>query len=155
MTVSRHVASMHDGFTFDRRALAALAMPLLFATGAEAQTAPRLAVDQVAAACTSVAERASAQPDVLDRRTVTPVKTVHVDPTYPPLALLARIQGDVFLVATIGTDGRVESAEICAGVPMLDTAAVEAVKQWVYEPTVVDGRPHRAVAMVSAHFGAR
>ena len=57
-----------------------------------------------------------------------------VDPVYPPAAREAGIQGVVHVVITIGESGHVETAEAIDGHPLLQAAAVEAVKQWVYEP---------------------
>jgi TonB family protein len=62
-----------------------------------------------------------------------------VAPNYPPLARQARIEGTVFLRADIDKDGNVEKMDLISGHPMLSPAAVEAVKQWKYEPYIVDG----------------
>jgi len=67
-----------------------------------------------------------------------------VDPTYPPLARNARLQGNVVLKAVIGKAGDVESVELISGHPMLAPAAIDAVKQWKYRPYLLNGT---AVAM--------
>ena len=68
-----------------------------------------------------------------------PTKVQDVPPVYPPEARTARVQGVVILEATISTTGEVSDVEILRSVPLLDEAAVAAVRQWRYEPTLVDG----------------
>jgi len=67
------------------------------------------------------------------------VKTVQ--PVYPSLAKQARISGTVTLHAIISTDGRVLSLEVLSGHPMLTQAAMDAVRQWEYQPTLLNGEP--------------
>jgi protein TonB len=64
-----------------------------------------------------------------------------VRPIYPPLAREARIQGTVVLAAVIGTDGTVRELHYISGPPLLVQAAMEAVRQWLYKPTRLNGRP--------------
>ncbi|MGA8222311.1 MAG: energy transducer TonB [Candidatus Acidiferrales bacterium] len=61
-------------------------------------------------------------------------------PEYPPLARVAKIEGTVTISAQIGTDGTIVSLQTTSGHPLLIRAALDAVKQWRYEPVVVDGR---------------
>ena len=68
-----------------------------------------------------------------------PTVVQRVPPVYPPEARTARVQGVVILEATIGTTGEVSDVEVLRSVPLLDEAAVAAVRQWRYEPTLVDG----------------
>jgi len=68
-----------------------------------------------------------------------PAKTKHVNPVYPPVAQSSRIQGVVILEAVIGPDGRVTGAKVLKSIPLLDQAALDAVKQWEFTPTVVNG----------------
>jgi TonB family protein len=84
-----------------------------------------------------------------------PRKLVHVAPRYPPEALQARLQGKVILECVIGTDGRVEKVEVKRGAPLLDDAAREAVRQWVYEPTRLNGVPVPAIMTVTVDFSLR
>jgi len=84
-----------------------------------------------------------------------PRKLVHVPPTYPPEAQQARVQGTVILECTIGPDGRVTDMEVKRGVPLLDDAAIEAVRQWVYEPTRLNGVPVPVVMTVTVNFRLR
>ena len=60
-------------------------------------------------------------------------------PVYPALARQARIQGSVVLHAIIGRDGRVAQLEVMSGHPLLVQAALDAVKQWLYKPTLLNG----------------
>jgi len=64
-----------------------------------------------------------------------------VNPTYPPLARQARIQGTVTLEAEISKDGSIENLRLVSGHPMLAPAAIEAVKQWKYKPYLLNGEP--------------
>lgn len=74
------------------------------------------------------------------------------EPVYPPLARQARIQGVVRLQAVIGPDGRVEKVEAVSGPPLLRQAAVDAVKEWVYEPSRLNGRPVPVTTMIEINF---
>jgi TonB family protein len=56
---------------------------------------------------------------------------------YPEQARQARIQGTVIVQITVGTDGRVSNARVIRSIPMLDQAALDAVKQWVYDPSAI------------------
>ena len=76
----------------------------------------------------------------------------HVPPAYPAEARAARIQGRVVVEATIGVSGTVVDAKVVRSIPLLDQAALDAVRQWVYEPTVVNGKPTRVVMTVTVNF---
>jgi protein TonB len=71
---------------------------------------------------------------------------------YPPIARAARIQGSVVLQATIGKDGTVQNARVISGPPMLQQAALEAVKRYRYRPTVLDGVPVDVETTISFDF---
>jgi periplasmic protein TonB len=75
-----------------------------------------------------------------------------VDPAYPKLAREARIGGVVELRAIIGTDGTVQNLVLVSGQVLLVQAAMDAVKQWVYKPTYLNGVPVEVVTEVSVHF---
>ena len=62
-------------------------------------------------------------------------------PVYPPLAKQARISGVVKLSAVISKDGTIKELQVISGHPLLVPAALEAVKQWVYQPTLLNGEP--------------
>jgi TonB family protein len=73
-------------------------------------------------------------------------------PVYPPLAQEARISGVVRLNAIIGTDGTVQNLTVASGHPVLVPAALEAVKQWVYAPTLLNGQPVEVVTQIEVNF---
>jgi TonB family protein len=81
-----------------------------------------------------------------------PRKLKNVSPAYPDIARQARVQGVVILECTIGRDGRIEKVRVLRGIPLLDAAAMEAVKQWVYTPTLVNGVPARVIMTVTISF---
>jgi protein TonB len=62
-------------------------------------------------------------------------------PLYPPLARQTRVSGTVRLHAIVGEDGSIQSLEVVSGHPLLIQAALDAVKQWRYKPTVLNGTP--------------
>lgn len=81
-----------------------------------------------------------------------PKKLKNVPPGYPPAALQARLQGTVILECLIGEDGRVARVKVLRGVPLLDDAATEAVRQWEYEPTLLNGVPVPVIMTVTVNF---
>jgi protein TonB len=82
----------------------------------------------------------------------TPIKTVHVNPVYPPIAQSARIQGIVIIEATISETGRVINARILRSVPLLDQAAIDAVRQWEFTPTQLNGVAVPVIMTVTVNF---
>ncbi len=84
---------------------------------------------------------------------IKPPKLVgEVMPVYPENARLARVQGVVILGVRTDEQGRVVDAKILRSIPLLDQAAIDAVKQWTYEPYVQDGRPRPIVFTVTVRF---
>ena len=75
-----------------------------------------------------------------------------VAPKYPVEAKQARIQGTVRLTATIGPDGLVKNLEVVAGDPLLVPAAMDAVRQWVYKPTLLNGNPVEVITTIDINF---
>ena len=75
-----------------------------------------------------------------------------IDPVYPPLAYQARIQGTVRFTAIIGRDGRIENLQLVSGHPLLVEAAREAVSQWEYRPTLLNGSRVEVVTQVDVNF---
>jgi protein TonB len=71
---------------------------------------------------------------------------------YPPIAASAAPQGVVILEATVGRDGRVEDVEVLRSVGLLDKAAVDAVRQWEYEPLLLNGQAERFILTVTVSF---
>jgi protein TonB len=75
-----------------------------------------------------------------------------VNPVYPQEAQDARVQGVVILETMIGNDGRVSNAKILRSIPLLDQAALDAVRQWEYEPTLLNGAPVPVIMTVTVQF---
>jgi TonB family protein len=75
-----------------------------------------------------------------------------VDPVYPPIARQARVEGVVILEATIDIYGRVQAIKILRSIPLLDQAAIDAVRQWVYEPMMIKGKPRSATFTITVSF---
>jgi len=73
-------------------------------------------------------------------------------PNYPPLAKQARISGVVKLSAVIGKDGTIKELQVVSGHPLLVPAALEAVKQWVYQPTLLNGEPVEVQTQIDVNF---
>ena len=78
-----------------------------------------------------------------------PRKVVDVAPVYPVLAMKAGVEGIVIIEATIDPRGRVVNATVLRGVPVLDEAALEAVRKWVYTPTLLNGVPTPIIMTVT------
>ena len=75
-----------------------------------------------------------------------------VEPTYPPLARAARVQGDVILSAVIDINGEIKNLQLVSGHPMLVPAAVDAVKQWRYKPYLLNGQPVEVETTITVIF---
>lgn len=75
-----------------------------------------------------------------------------VIPEYPALAKMSRISGVVHLIGTIGKDGAIKNLQLIGGHPMLARAAMEAVQQWVYQPTLLNGEPVEVIAPIEVSF---
>jgi protein TonB len=75
-----------------------------------------------------------------------------VEPLYPPLARQMHVSGVVELVGIIATNGRIRELKLMSGNPLLAPSALDAVRQWVYEPTLLNGEPVELVATISVTF---
>ena len=84
-----------------------------------------------------------------------PAKTRDVSPVYPSIAQTARVQGVVIIEAIISPAGKVVDAKILRSIPLLDAAALEAVRQWEYTPTLLNGVPVSVVMTVTINFQLR
>jgi len=73
-------------------------------------------------------------------------------PQYPPLARQARIQGVVRFNAVIGKDGAIQNLTLVSGHPLLVPSATEAVRQWRYQPTLLNGEPVEVVTQIDVNF---
>jgi TonB family protein len=81
-----------------------------------------------------------------------PKKIKHVEPVYPPIAQSARVQGVVIVEAVIGPDGKVSDARILRSIPLLDQAALDAVRQWEFTPTLLKGKPVPVIMTTTVSF---
>ncbi len=80
-------------------------------------------------------------------------KLIEVErPVYPPLAKQARIQGTVRMNVTINKEGKVSNIALVSGHPLLAESAVEAVKKWLYAPTLLNGDPVAVITAVDVNF---
>jgi TonB family protein len=76
-----------------------------------------------------------------------------VNPVYPEKAKQAKVEGNVILGTRTDAQGRVSRVMVYRSItPLLDAAAIDAVKQWVYEPLMIEGEPVEAVFTTSVHF---
>jgi protein TonB len=75
-----------------------------------------------------------------------------VSPLYPQIAITARISGIVQLIGTIAKDGTIRNLQVISGHPILVQSAMEAVRQWVYKPTLLNGSPVEVIAPIQVSF---
>jgi protein TonB len=73
-------------------------------------------------------------------------------PVYPPIAKVAGIEGTVVLAATISKTGTIENLRVVSGPAMLQQAALDAVKSWLYRPYLLDGEPVEVETTVNVVF---
>jgi protein TonB len=73
-------------------------------------------------------------------------------PVYPPLARQVRVSGVVKLMGIISREGRIIQLQVLSGHPLLIAAAVDAVRQWVYQPTLLNHEPVEVVAPIDVNF---
>lgn len=79
-------------------------------------------------------------------------RTKYVEPKYPQMARVARIQGEVVLNALIDKQGNIANVRPVSGHPILVQAAMDAVKQWTYEPYLLNGEPVEVESMIHVLF---
>ena len=89
-------------------------------------------------------------PRVTAIRLATPIHKV--EPIYPALARQARVSGTVELLGVLGTDGRIHELKVLRGHPLLVNAALDAVRQWIFEPTLLNGQPVEVAAPITVNF---
>ena len=73
-------------------------------------------------------------------------------PAYPPIARTTRTQGTVRIQALIGRDGIIGNLQLVSGPPLLVAAAMEAVRQWRYQPTLLNGEPVEVITEIDVNF---
>jgi periplasmic protein TonB len=98
-------------------------------------------------------QRAIEEPKRVRMSSLDPARLIHlVEPVYPQIAKGARIEGTVELRAVIGTDGRVRQLDVISGHPLLRQAVMDAVRQWIYKPPVLNGESVEIVAPIDVVF---
>jgi protein TonB len=83
---------------------------------------------------------------------LSPRPVTRVEPVYPPQAMSARVEGIVILEVKLDATGKVTDARVLRSVPLLDQAALEAVREWVYTPTCFNGAAIPQIISVSVPF---
>jgi protein TonB len=73
-------------------------------------------------------------------------------PTYPPEAKQAHIQGVVEINAIIAKDGTIQNLEVIEGHPVLVQSALDTVRQWVYQPTLLNGQPVEVQTEIDVNY---
>jgi len=81
-----------------------------------------------------------------------PKKIKDVPAVYPPIAREAGVSGVVIIETKIGADGFIEDARVLKSIPLLDEAALDAVRQWQFEPTLLNGRPVPVMMTTTVNF---
>ena len=81
-----------------------------------------------------------------------PQKIRHVSPVYPELARQANVRGVVIVEVVVDREGRVSNAKVLRSIPLLDDAAVDAVMQWTFTPTLLNGNPVPVIMTVTVNF---
>jgi TonB family protein len=112
-------------------------------------------IDGVAAGSTSGSPSAYPPPGAPVRvggNIRTPQRVVDAAPVMPEVARQAGIRGVVILEIVIGVDGRVTDAKILRSIPLLDQAAIDAARQWRYEPTLLNGAPVPVIMTATVSF---
>ena len=75
-----------------------------------------------------------------------------VVPVYPRIAIAARISGTARLMGRVGVDGTVQQIQVVSGPPLLVQAALDAVRKWLYRPTLLNGKPVEVIAPIDVIF---
>jgi TonB family protein len=125
---------------------------LIFATDK-----PEATIDKVDVALPDVQEQDKQKQDQEQEKStkkdIKPPKLIKkVEPVYPDEARKAGIEGTVTVEATTDDRGRVQNVKVLRSIPELDQAAVDAVKQWVYEPMLIDGKPYGMTFTITCRF---
>lgn len=105
-----------------------------------------------AAALARTPETQNQQPARVGGTLQAPERIKYVPPVYPADAKAARVSGIVIAEAVVGADGSVSDVKVLKSVPMLDQAAVDAVRQWAYRPTLLNGVAVPVIMTVTVKF---
>ena len=141
--------------SYDRAKELAVAAKAAGDKAAAEAAAAREKADAVAAkeiAAATAREKAKASAVRVGGKISPPIKMNDVKPVYPAIAKNAGVTGVVIIEATVGADGKVIDAKVLRSVPLLDQAALDAVRQWEYSPTLLNGVPVPVVMTVTVNF---
>jgi TonB family protein len=116
------------------------------------EKADAVAAKARANAAAAKAKAVSAPPLRVGGQIKPPTKIKDVKPVYPAIAQQARVSGPVTIEATIGSDGKVTDAKVVHSIALLDQAALDAVRQWEYTPTLLNGVPVPVVTTITVNF---
>jgi protein TonB len=94
----------------------------------------------------------AARPVRVGELLVAPKKLVDVRPVYPEFARIARVEGTVILEAVLDRRGRVSQVRVVQSSPLLDQAAINAVRQWQYSPSTLHGQPVEVLMTITITF---
>jgi protein TonB len=108
--------------------------------------------ERATAASATTSSQTSRAPIRVGGNIAPPKKITDVKPVYPPIAQSAKISGIVIIEATIDETGRVTNARVLRSVPLLDDAALAAVRQWEFTPTLLNGVPTPIGMSVTVNF---
>lgn len=114
---------------------------------AEARTTVKLSVAQASSESAQPPQRIRVGGNVQAANLIT-----RVNPRYPPEAKKAGIQGTVRLQAIVSKDGTVQDLQVLSGEPLLAESALDAVRQWVYKPTLLNGQPMEVETVIDINF---
>jgi TonB family protein len=110
------------------------------------------AKEKADAAAAAARVKIAVAPKRVGGRIMEPKKIKDVAPVYPAIARSAGVSGVVAIEARIGADGKVTEAKVVRSVPMLDQAALDAVRQWEYIPSLLNGVPVPVVITITISF---
>jgi len=110
------------------------------------------ASDSVAAIVTPATGSGPAGPVRVGGNIRPPTRIAFAEPIYPQTARAAGVQGVVILELVIGADGAVSNTRVLRSIPLLDQAAIDAVRQWRYEPTLLNGVPTPVIMTATVNF---
>lgn len=110
------------------------------------------ALPPVVAAPPRVAPKEPAQPTRVSSGVLAAKLIKQVIPVYPPLAKQTHVSGTVHLLGVVGKDGTIQQLQVIDGHPLLRGAALEAVRQWLYRPTYLNGEPVEVIAPIEVRF---
>jgi TonB family protein len=116
------------------------------------EKADALAAKQKADAAAARAKAKQVAPLRIGGQIKAPLKIKDVKPVYPAIARSAGVAGAVMIEATIGPEGKVTDAKVVRSIPLLDQAALDAVRQWEYTPTLLNGVPVPVIMTVTVNF---